>query len=1098
MTCLLNRQTRIWLLLVALLALAVPGAARAAETDIDIQQFTVAPDTTQAGGHPNVNIKMRFCNSGNPITNITGTGTTADPLIVVTQNPTGIGGPKSSVRLVGIRGIPNLNAASGWNVTPVAGQPNQIQVNTGGSAIPGTYQGGGEVLLPFTFSCTSTQLASFLKDFTLHFPPGFLGNPTAVTPCATNLWLIGACPPSSQIGSAVVDVVPQGPEILVPTDVYVIDTLGLEPARLGTEVLVGNPQGPFPNTITLRSANDDYGINAAQVNIPKDLGGNIGTIRQIEIYLCSRAPCNEQLRGDPTTTVPLAGARPFFVNPTSCQPATTVLEARSWLHGDPSQPGTTKTASSTFTPTGCGNVPFDAAVDVAPTETSEAGKASAQRVAIDYCAFGHSPGTCVNGHDYADDPIWQAALRNADVTLPKGLTLSPGGGVGLQACTFDEFGVDPSTGKQLTNEPPTCPEGAQIGTIKVETPVLPNPLAGKVFFGPVTAPGRPTVANPWKLFLYIEGAGIRVKLVGNVDVSPEGQVHNRFESQPQVPFSRLEINLRGGSRSILANPDDCDNPHNGSVTLDGWNGKSKVSTPHVTTTGCPPTKPFAPVVESAGSNPEQAGANTTSHIALTRGDGEDDIKNIKLSLPAGAVGSLAAVPQCSINLARAGNCPVGTKIGTVNTTVGTGDSLLTTSGGLYLAEPSVPGDAATLALTVPAKVGPIDLGQVVVLNRVVLRPSDSGVDAITSDVPNILEGVPLHVRRIEINVDRPGFFINPTGCEPRPLTVTFTGYTGAQSTSTTMLNAKGCENLSFAPKLRMIAGARGQNAQLSHPPLKAIVTQGAGEANIKTAKVVLPDLLRPNTVPFNLPGGLCSDTEFAQGACPPLSLVGSARVITPVLPFQLAGPVYVVQEIGSILPKLYVVLRGEGLEVVLRARNSFQGIKTVNTFENLPDVPQAYFELNIKGGPNGILNNFYDACGVAKIHRKIDYTFMGQNGKQETKTTYLQQDGCVTTSSLGASIASKTIKVSRKGIAKVKVRCRASKSCKGKLTVGGKGVKASHKFSIGAKKAKSVKLKFSKKEVRKIFRKHRVKGKATAKVGGKSAKRSVTLVPKKK
>ena len=49
-------------------------------------------------------------------------------------------------------------------------------------------------------------------------------------------------------------------------------------------------------------------------------------------------------------------------------------------------------------------------------------------------------------------------------------------------------------------------------------------------------------------------------------------------------------------------------------------------------------------------------------------------------------------------------------------------------------------------------------------------------------------------------------------------------------------------------------------------------------------------------------------------------------MITPVLPFQLSGPVYVVQEVGSVLPKLYVVLEGHGLRVVLHARNSFHRI----------------------------------------------------------------------------------------------------------------------------------------------------------------------------
>jgi hypothetical protein len=207
----------------------------------------------------------------------------------------------------------------------------------------------------------------------------------------------------------------------------------------------------------------------------------------------------------------------------------------------------------------------------------------------------------------------------------------------------------------------------------------------------------------------------------------------------------------------------------------------------------------------------------------------------------------------------------------------------------------------------------------------------------------------------------------------------------------------------------------------------------------------------------------------------------------------------VVQEVGAVLPKLYVVLRGRGIQVVLRARNSFlHAIQTVNNFDGLPDVPQAYFELKIRGGAGGILNNFYDACGVALKHRKYDYSFTGQNGKQFKKSAYIQQEGCVSASSLGASIASKTIKVNRKGVGTVKVRCRATKACKGRFSVKAKGVGAAKGFSIKAKKSKTVKLKFSKKETRKIFKKHRVKGKATAKVSGKSAKRSVVLVPKKK
>jgi hypothetical protein len=812
--------------------------------------------------------------------------------------------------------------------------------------------------------------------------------------------------------------------------------------------------------------------------------------------LCAQVPCKATNPNDPQSVAPNPAAsptgqtRPFFRNPTACTPAVTKLEAVSWAPN-----GVIDSKSSEFTPTGCTDgptpVPFDAAVSIAATNDpangqtgplTQAGAGGAQKVSITY-------------PDYTDAPIWQSALRDADVTLPSGMTLSPGGGVGLEACSFEEFGVSPTKPwKQLNNNPDRCPEGSHIGDISVTSPTLLAPLSGKVFFGPVTTVGRPTPASPWKLFLLIEGQGLRIKLVGNTDVAEDGQIHNIFVEQPEVPFTQFDLNLRGGDRAVLANPNDCDT-HDGHVLLTGWSGKTNPSTPSVTPTGCTPPS-FAPHVDEAGSDPETAGANTTSKIVISRTDDQKDIKNIKLSLPVGAVGSLSAVPECPIDQARVGACSTDSKVGIVNTTVGSANSLLTVTGSLYLAEPSVFGDAATLALVVPAKVGPIDLGQVVVLNRIMLRPTDTGVDAITSDVPNILGGVPLHIRRIEIKVNRPGFFLNPTGCDARPLTATFTAYDGTESTSTMMLAAKNCESLPFNPKLRLIAGGEGLTKTGAHPKLRAIVTQKSGEANIASSKVVLPDILRPNVPQFNKPGGLCSDAQFALRACPALSQAGDARVVTPVLPFTLQGPVYVVQETGSILPKLYVDLKGRGLEVVLKARNSFQGIRTVNTFDGLPDVPQSYFELDVNGGPNGILNAFNNLCNASA--RAFDTSFTGQNGKTVTAKPVLEIDGCATASSVGASIASTTVKVTRKGIAKIRLSCRQTKACAGRLSLTAKGSLGGKSFSIKGNKSGAVKVKLSKKAMRKLRKAKRLKTRASTKVAGKTTRKTITLVAPKR
>ena len=100
---------------------------------------------------------------------------------------------------------------------------------------------------------------------------------------------------------------------------------------------------------------------------------------------------------------------------------------------------------------------------------------------------------------YDENPVWQAALKDADVTLPTGMGLAPGGGEGLQVCTFAQFGVNPATGKQETDDPARCPEGSHVGDVEVVSPALPTTtnangdpvsIAGKAFFGP-TGSARP-------------------------------------------------------------------------------------------------------------------------------------------------------------------------------------------------------------------------------------------------------------------------------------------------------------------------------------------------------------------------------------------------------------------------------------------------------------------------------------------------------------------------------------------------------------------------------------------------------------------------------
>jgi hypothetical protein len=1148
------------LLVAGLAVLMLPAAALAAETPIEIQRFDVTryapgspvsaapdpsgPEYTQAGGHPNTNIYMEFCDPGIPIADVS---INAGAAVVTTAQPHGVPPGTTSftavARVIGVKGNLGVNGVFYWTAL------STTQIQLIGVTSSGPYEGGGQIFLPGNkYSCSSTQTAAFLKDFTLKLPPGMLGSPTAVPACPTHLWLAGSCPDNTQLGHAVADTVPASGMFLVNTSVFNLQTLGWEPARLGTEVVPGIPPGPLPNTVTLRTAPDfdelddqqgadvfegdqgDYGINSYQINIPKELGGNLGKVRSIDIVLCAYVPCREpeDMKNVPQSVVPRpelsvdGEVHPFFTNPTSCGTKTVRLESRSYSDEDAADGESLEAFRETDLPvTGCVDddpatpedettPPFDIDLNVTPADASP-GASNRQTISIDY-------------PDYQDDPIWQAQLKYADTVLPEGMGLAPGGGNGLRACSYEQFGVSATKPhRQLDNEPDQCPEGSHVGDIEVETPVLPVPIGGEAFFGPTGGAGRPTDADPWKLFLLLEGQGVRIKLVGDVTLSPSGQVRTVFDDNPETPFTHFRLKMGTAERAVLMNPIKC-GTHQGGGELTAWSGANNPISPSVTPTPCNPDTPFQPNIDIAEANPEQAGAHSVSHIVISRPDDNDMLKGLKLSLPPGAAGSLSAVPKCPLANAQAGTCPESTTVGNIKTTLGSSSSLFTVPGKLYLAEPANPGDVASIVATVPAKAGerdpqtgkyPIDLGpDVVIVNRLRLRDEDTGVDVIlagayrggqlvSDGIPTMLEGVPLPIRKIEITVDREGFFLNPTSCAPKPVVGTFTSESGKVATSSYSTQAKGCETLPFDPTLYMIVGERGKTnaGQDVHPPLTAIVTQKAGEASISRARVLLPDIVRPNVPFLNEPGALCTDANAQARTCPPKSLVGSARVITPALPFELNGPVHIVQEIGQILPKLYVYLRGGGFEVLLRARNRITGVRTENTFDFVPDVPQSYFELKIKGGEDGLLNNFFDLCDTpaSSKSRQVDYTFNGHNGAVVTRKFPVRVEGCGSTLA-AARVSATRITVNRKGTAKVRVQCRRNDgTCRGRVSVRGRAVTAAKTFRVPRRKTRSVNLKFSKSEVRRLRKAKKMRGRATTTVGGfGSSRRQVTIVYKRR
>jgi hypothetical protein len=270
-----------------------------------------------------------------------------------------------------------------------------------------------------------------------------------------------------------------------------------------------------------------------------------------------------------------------------------------------------------------------------------------------------------------------------------------------------------------------------------------------------------------------------------------------------------------------------------------------------------------------------------------------------------------------------------------------------------------------MAVVVPALAGPYDLGTVVVRQALYIDPTTAQVTAVSDPLPTILQGIPLRLRRVDVTLDRPGFTLNPTSCDPMSIDGTLSSTGGLTASVGSRFQVGGCGDLGFSPRLQFRLSGAGKTHSGNHPALTATLTNPPGQANMRSAKVALPLSL---ALDINNSQHVCS-YDVAQAVhggavgCPASTIVGQATAVTPLLSEPLTGPVYLVQGIrfgkGGVrihtLPSLLVPLRGQ-VALDLRASSAVNGSQQlVTTFPTIPDAPVSKFTLQINGGPKGIL-----------------------------------------------------------------------------------------------------------------------------------------------
>jgi hypothetical protein len=897
------------------------------------------------------------------------------------------------------------------------------------------------------------------KDIVPELPAGLLADPIGLAQCTEGQLAIDRCPAQSAVGAATVTFNESANEGVdtVATPIFNMEPLRGEPARFGINLL--SSRSVLIET-QIRSGGD-YGV--------KIIAGNITqTVWLLSLKLTFWGVPGDQrhdgergrecLKNPSTCTSTTEATAPFLSLPSSCAgPLESTVEGDSWTQAyarqkeglPPQLEPLRETAMAGVV--GCNKLPFSAVIHTTP-DVEEASTPSGLNVDL------HVPQTASSDPEGLDE----SSVRDITVALPEGVALNPAAAGDLEACSQGLIGFEgvkelpvksgtsvptftpylPGSFAALAageDEPLRpgvnfCPNAAELGTVKIATPLLANPLEGAVYLAsPQSFPGGPSenpLRSPVAVYVVAEEpeAGVLVKLPGKITLDQQtGQITVTFEDTPRLPFEDIDLAFFGGERALLATPARC-----GSYTTQAsfvpWSAEASdvaaltvhsSSTFDITTgpktlsepggSPCPGSSlPFNPSL-TAGTTSLQAGSYSPLTMTIGREDGQQAIQSVALTLPPGLTGMISSVPLCPQAQASAGTCPAASQIGETTIGAGVGGEPYTLTGGrIYLTE-AYDGAPFGLSIVVPAEVGPFDLQEgrpIVIRAKLEIDPATAALTIATGSIPHIIEGFPLQIQHLNITINRPGFILNPTDCAPLKITGTIDGDEGAGASLSTPFRAANCATLPFNPTMTASTQAKASRAggaslsvKLTYPARSG--SQGVGmetrpSTNMAALKVDLPKALPARLKTLRQ---ACLARVFAANpaACPVGSIAGYARVLTPILPGVggglLTGPVYFVGRGSERFPGLVLVLSGDGVRLDL-AGTTFIDAKTEVTsltFKTLPDVPVSSLELTLPEGSHSALAASANLC---KSKLAMPTALVGQNGSQIHESTKVRVVGC--------------------------------------------------------------------------------------------------------
>ncbi|HZV72207.1 MAG TPA: hypothetical protein VFF79_00675 [Conexibacter sp.] len=849
-------------------------------------------------------------------------------------------------------------SAAAFSVTSVTATPRAPVLGEPGFGVPGILpadpaaSGAHPVMdITTTFDVSDGRGgATTARDIVQHLGAGIVANPHATAQCSQASFNAASpapvgCAANTQVGTATATVL-VAPLVTrtLSGAIYNLEPNAGQPAALGIA---------FDLTPLGRAGLFLKDFAAVTVD-PTDLG-LLTTLSGLNPTLPIVAT-RLTLWGYAATggTPPLV---PYFTNPAACSPAAVSVSATAY-------DGETGTNSGSYTPTACDTAPFDTSLTVSANPSSTD---SLSAISVDV-----KPALIFV-------PRVNSYIRQNTVTLPPGTLLNPALAASLDACTDAQFA------RSNPGVAPACPASSEIGRVTFVSPIL-GPFVGKAYFGTGNA------TDTLRLFLDVPLFGAHIKVIGGVRPDAlTGQVTTVFDDLPQVAFTDFQVDFNGAPLSVFTTPTTCGTNTATAVNHPYSGGPASTPSGSFTTSydghGAPCVTKFQPYFTGAPSS-GKSGATTPYTLKFARPDRNQSIGSVTFRLPRGLTGNLAlrGLTQCSLADAAKAACADASKVGTAQVQVGSGPAPASLPGTVFLTAPKVGGDPAALSVLVPAKLGPVDLGNVIVGVRLQLR-SDGGLNAISDPLPQLQKGITTSVRVATIALTRPGFMRNPTSCGKRRYSGVFDAVGGGSATTFAAFTLADCGKLAFTPKFSVTVGARGKTGAGSHPPLTTTITQSNGQSAISRAHVVLPTALPANSIGL---AQACSQAAFDAKRCSKRAQIATARAVSPFVTRSLSGPVWLVKQVRK-LPKLVVQLRGP-LSIDLTGQITIgKDNKIATTFGTVPDLPVTKFTLSFHSGTYGIIAANTDLCAQRLF---APTQFNGQNGKTQKLRPRITVNGC--------------------------------------------------------------------------------------------------------